>query len=156
MNDSNIDRISISINQGLLGDFNHYVAEHGYENRSAAISHLIRQELLQSRGDQNDEVLAGSITLFYNEGRSNLPTEIASLQRLYIDQVISSLHVLLEEGSVMEVLVVQGPLWKLKEMAAKFVSLRGVETGKLTLTSAILPPVYGKVQAHSEIERSTK
>jgi len=145
MNESTINRISISIAQGLLEDFNRYVRDKGYENRSAAISHLLRQELLQCRGDRGQEVLAGSITLFYSEERSSLPMEIAQLQRVYIDQVISSLHVLLEKDSVMEVLVVQGPLWKLKEMAGKFVSLKGVETGKLTLTSAILPPVYSKV-----------
>jgi CopG family transcriptional regulator, nickel-responsive regulator len=42
----------------------------------------------------------------------------------------------------MEVLLVQGPANQLKMIADRLMAIKGVKTGKLTLTSMIIPPLH--------------
>jgi CopG family nickel-responsive transcriptional regulator len=48
----------------------------------------------------------------------------------------------LENNHRMEVILVQGPAGKLREIADRLLGCKGVRTGKLTLTSIIIPPLH--------------
>ena len=56
----------------------------------------------------------------------------------------------LEDDKRMEVLVVQGPARRLNELVAALVRIRGVETGALSLTNAVLPPIHQRPRTHKE------
>ena len=56
--------------------------------------------------------------------------------------MISSLHVHLMHAHTMEVILVQGPAARLQSIANRIVTCRGVITGRLQLTTAIIPPVH--------------
>ena len=86
--------------------------------------------------------MAGTITIVYDESKGNLLQRLAELERGFIDEVISSLHVQLQDYHRMEVLLVQGPANQLTRIADKLMALKGVKTGKLTLTSMIIPPLH--------------
>jgi CopG family nickel-responsive transcriptional regulator len=86
--------------------------------------------------------MTGTITIVYDESKGNLLQRLAELQRLYIDEVISSLHVQLENNYRIEVLLVQGPVRQLKSIANQLVALKGVRVGKLALTGMNMPPLY--------------
>ncbi len=53
--------------------------------------------------------MAGTITIVYDESKGNLLQRLAELERRFLDEVISSLHVQLENDHRIEVLLVQGP-----------------------------------------------
>jgi CopG family nickel-responsive transcriptional regulator len=59
----------------------------------------------------------------------------------YRKEVISSLHVQLEDNHRVEVIVVQGPVHILKEITEKILSCKGVLSRKRTLTDIIIPQV---------------
>jgi len=135
-------RISVSLRESVHEALDVLVESRGFENRSQAISEMIHKSVMEYNQEQVNKVMAGTITLFYDETATGIRTELANIQRENIKEVISSQHVLLEDNYTMEVIVVQGPANKLKELSDKFVTCKGVKSGNLTLTSAILPPLH--------------
>ena len=94
--------------------------------------------------------MAGTINLVYDHSTIGLQKLLRDLQHEYIDEVISSLHVYLMDAKTMEVILVQGPVSKLKMIADKMEACRGVLSGKLQLSTAILPQVH-PLPEHSKV-----
>ena len=139
-----IQRMSVTIPQGLLRSLDQMVTDRGFENRSQAVAELIHDRVAEHQQATGNEIMAGSITLFYDQTKNNLLAQLAELQRAHVAEVISSLHVQLERNFMMEVILVQGPAQKLKQITNALVACKGVKAGKLTLTPAILPPLHKK------------
>jgi CopG family nickel-responsive transcriptional regulator len=137
-----VSRISISLPEYLLEQFDAVLAERGFENRSQAIAGMIRDQLSEHHRQTSDEIMTGTITLFYDHGIPGLQRSLAELQHDYIDEVISSLHVHLMHAHTMEVILVQGPAARLQEVADKMLAMRGVLTGQLHLAAVLMPPVH--------------
>jgi CopG family nickel-responsive transcriptional regulator len=139
-----VQRISISLPVATFRHLDAMVAEKGFGSRSQAIAEMITASLIEHRADAGDEIMSGTITLFYDQSKGNLLNQLADLQRRHVDEVVSSLHVLLEHGHILEVVLVQGPASKLKKIADAMIACKGVKGGKLTLSSTILPPLHGR------------
>lgn len=139
-----VQRISISLPAALARQLDALVQQRGFRNRSQAVSEMIHQEIDRRHLRDENVIMAGTITLFYQEGKASLTHRLAAIQRSHIDEVISSQHVLLENNHTMEVLLVQGPAKKLNAIADELVSCKGVTTGGLNLSTAVLPPIYKK------------
>jgi CopG family nickel-responsive transcriptional regulator len=86
--------------------------------------------------------MAGTITLVYDHSTPGLQKQLADLQHRHLSEVISSLHVHLMHAHTMEVILVQGPAQQLQRIADRMLTCRGVITGKLQLTAAIIPPLH--------------
>ena len=138
----NLSRISVSLPESLLQQFDEMVAEREYESRSQAITDVLHQKLNEHREEVGEEIMAGTINLVFDHSVPNLQKQLADIQHRYIDEVISCLNVNLENAKTMSVVLVQGPGEKLKMIANEMISRRGVLTGKLLLSTAILPPVH--------------
>lgn len=137
-----LSRISISLPENLLAQFDSVVEECDYESRSQAITDIIHKKISEHHEVAGEEVMAGTINLVFDHSVPNLQKQLADIQHNYIDEVISSLNVNLENAKTMSVILVQGPSRKLKMIANEMISRRGVLTGKLLLSTAILPPVH--------------
>ncbi len=137
-----VQRISISLPDAVFRELDEMIDERGIESRSKLISELITQAVIEHQEDKGDRVMAGTITLIYDEVKGQILQRLAELQRTHVDEVISSLHVQLEDNHRMEVILVQGPAEKLRQIADRLISCKGVRTGKLTLTSLIIPPLH--------------
>ena len=59
--------------------------------------------------------------------------------------MISSQHVFLEEDQSLEVLLVQGPAVRLKQLCDALRAIRGVQQLQLVTTTALLPPLHEQV-----------
>lgn len=137
-----VSRISISLPEELLDQFDTMVVERGFESRSQAICDMINQQLNEHRRDLDGGVMAGTINLVYNHAVAGVQKKLHDLQYEHIDEVISSLNVNLTHTNTLSVVLVQGPANKLKMIADKMITQRGVVTGKLLLSSAIIPPLH--------------
>jgi CopG family transcriptional regulator, nickel-responsive regulator len=140
--DSKVQRISVSLPESVFQQLDQLVAERGLESRSKAIADMVTHFALEHQEDKGETIMAGTITIVYDESKGNLLHRLAEMERVYLDEVISSLHVQLQDNHRMEVLLVQGPARQLNVIADKLMALRGVKTGKLTLTSMIIPQVH--------------
>ncbi len=138
------ERISISLPAPLVQELDKLVQARGFHNRSQAVREMIHQQLSEHAQANGNQVLAGTITLFYNDEKPQLRTKLAGIQREHIQEVISSQHVQLENHHTMEVLLVQGPAETLRRIADELVSCKGVTTGGLNLTSTVMPPLHAK------------
>ncbi|MAS96086.1 MAG: nickel-responsive transcriptional regulator NikR [Verrucomicrobiales bacterium] len=137
-----VKRISISLPSEVYRELDNLVKARGFTNRSQAVSEMINASLIEHYKQRGTEMMAGTITLFYDESKPNLLQQLASIERDYIDEVISSQHILLEEEHTMEVLLVQGPARRLKMIADKLITCKGVKSGRLVMMSLLLPPIH--------------
>ncbi|HQW27962.1 MAG: nickel-responsive transcriptional regulator NikR [Verrucomicrobiales bacterium] len=137
----NAKRITISLPDSVLTQFGELMEERGFQNRSQAISEVITQHIADYYSLKGNRLMAGTITLFYDHKRPGLKQQIADIQHENIRHVISSLHVLLENSNTMEVILVQGPAKRLREIASKLLTVKGVMTGRLNLTRTLMPPI---------------
>ena len=64
--------------------------------------------------------------------------------RLALTCLLSEGHLLLEDNHTMEVILVQGPASRLKSIADELITCKGVRSGKLTISSALIPPIHGR------------
>jgi CopG family nickel-responsive transcriptional regulator len=137
-----VQRISISLPDSVYRELDEMIEERGIESRSKLITELINQAVIEHQEDKGEQIMAGTITLLYDEAKGPLLQKLAEIEREHIDEVISSLHVQLEKSHRMEVILVQGPAGKLKRITDRLVGCKGVRTGKLTLSSIIIPPLH--------------
>lgn len=137
-----VERISVSLPPGLVGELDALAAERNFDNRSQAVAWMIRERVLENRRVTGRGVMAGSITLFFKQSRSGILEELAGLKREFLDEVIGTLQVQLVEGHLMEVLLVQGPVERLQTFTDRLIACKGVKAGRLTLTTDLIPPVH--------------
>ena len=147
-------RISVSLPGSVYNALDGIIQGQGFENRSQAIAEIIMARNSQLEQETGNEITAGVITLVYDVTKGNIQRELADLQREHIDEVISSLSVLLEDDHVMEVIIVQGPGRKLRALANKVISRKGVRTGKITMASQIMPPIHPLPQSRLDQQSS--
>ena len=134
-------RLSLSMPAELLGQLDAMVAERGLPSRSQMIAELIRHELAEHGEEQPGVVLAGTITLIYRAESGRVRHALAQAQQTYLEEVISSQHVFLENDQSLEVLLVQGASDDLHALCDALRKIRGVQQLKLVTTRALLPPL---------------
>jgi CopG family nickel-responsive transcriptional regulator len=139
---STASRISISLPSTLYDELDAMVAIRGYASRSEAISKMISERLVQHQQQLGRQIMAGTITLIYDHSKNGLQSRLMKIQHNYLKEIISSQHVHLENHHSLEVLLVQGPGFRLKRIADELITCRGVKHGYLNVTSTILPPIY--------------
>jgi CopG family nickel-responsive transcriptional regulator len=137
-----VSRITISLSEELLTDLDQVVTQRGFQSRSQAVADFVHRALVDTKSELGDDVMVGTITLFYDHTVGGLQQRLAALQRRYIDEVISSLHVHLTGEKTLEVILVQGPAPKLRAVAGDMGKLRGVISGHLQLAAAVIPPLH--------------
>lgn len=137
-----VSRITISLSEDLLTDLDQVVTERGFQSRSQAVADFVHRALVETKSDKGEDVMVGTITLFYDHTVGGLQQRLADLQRRYIDEVISSLHVHLTGDKTLEVILVQGPAPKLRAVAGEIGKLRGVISEHLQLAAAIIPQLH--------------
>ncbi|MEP2774857.1 MAG: nickel-responsive transcriptional regulator NikR [Luteolibacter sp.] len=120
------------------------VNERGFDSRSQAISEMIHAQAAQHLSKIGTEVMAGTLTLVYDESKSALLRDLSKIFRDHVSEVISSQHVLLENDHVLEVILMQGPARILREITNKLVTCKGVKSANLTLTPNLMPPLHAK------------
>lgn len=135
-------RITISLPEQLAIQLDAMVAARGFASRSEAISKMISEQLVQHVQQYGKHVMAGTITLIYDHEKSGLQSRLMKIQHKYLKEIISSQHVHLEKHHSLEVILVQAPGVRLKQIADELIACKGVSHGSLNVTSTILPPIY--------------
>ena len=128
-------RFSVSLSRRLARELDQMTAEKGYDNRSLAISDMIRAHLIEHRQQQGTGEIAGSITLVYDHHRHHLQDLLTDLQHEHREVIISALHCHLDHDNCLEVLAVRGKATEIKKLADELIAAKGVKHGKLTITS---------------------
>jgi CopG family nickel-responsive transcriptional regulator len=144
---SNLARLSMSLPAELSRQLDVMVEERGLPSRSQLIAELIRNELAEHGSVlRPEDMLAGTITLVYRGDMGRVRHQLAQTQGEYLKEVISSQHVFLEDDQSLEVLLVQGPARRLRDLCDSLRKVRGVQQLRLFTTTALLPPLHEQDQ----------
>ena len=125
-------RFGVSMDSGLLKQFDKYINQKGYANRSEAIRDLIRNTLVEEEWKVGTGETVGTITIIYNHHKRELTDTLTNIQHKYHASMISTMHVHLDSHNCLEVLVVKGKAREIKIVADRLIGTKGVIHGKLT------------------------
>ncbi|WP_302058098.1 nickel-responsive transcriptional regulator NikR [Paenibacillus sp. MZ04-78.2] len=129
-----LTRFGVSMPEELIKQFDQYIAEQGYTNRSEAIRDLVRKVLLEPGGLKADQLVAGTIVMVYDHHAADLPLQLIELQHNYHHDIISTMHVHLNHDQCLEIIVVRGLLTRLRELQHKIQVQKGVLYAELSVT----------------------
>jgi len=130
-----IVRFGVSMEKNLLAGFDELISRKGYTNRSEALRDLVRDHLVEEEWKVEKKEMIGTITIVYNHHTWRLSDTLIELQHHFHNLIISTMHLHMDEDNCLEVLVVKGMVDKIKTIADKLISTRGVKHGKLTMTT---------------------
>ena len=133
MDDSTLKRFGISMEGHLLRKFDRLVKQKGYENRSEAIRDLVRDALMQHSWEKDEQIVAGSILLFYDHHQRNLLDELTNIQHSMHDNILATTHFHLNHASCLELIIVKGKAKDIQQLSNQLISLKGVQYGKFTV-----------------------
>jgi CopG family nickel-responsive transcriptional regulator len=129
-------RFSISLPAELARQLEQMTHEKGYVNRSLAVADMVRAQLVEHRQKDDDQDIAGTITLVYDHHKQHVQAALTDIQHDHNEVIISTLHVHLDHHNCLEVLVVRGKAGVVKRIADELIAAKGVKHGKLTVTSS--------------------
>ncbi|MCL6416631.1 nickel-responsive transcriptional regulator NikR [Aestuariirhabdus sp. Z084] len=129
-----MERISISLEEGLVEQFEQYLTQRGYRNRSEAIRDLIRDRLESERVEQQrSSHCVGTLTYVYNHEERELSRRLTHAQHHHHNVAVSTLHVHLDHDNCLETVVVSGPTEQVTAFANTIIAEPGVRHGKLNV-----------------------
>ncbi|HLW76863.1 MAG TPA: nickel-responsive transcriptional regulator NikR [Bryobacteraceae bacterium] len=132
---SDLSRIGVAIDAALLKKFDDHIARRGYTNRSEAFRDLIRDALIERNAAKPDAMVVGTLTLVYDHHVRLLSERLNEMQHESFHNVLSTLHVHLDHDHCLEVLVLKGKASMVRKMADALISTKGVQHGRLTITT---------------------
>jgi len=128
-------RFGVSMEQGLLKEFDSLCADKGYGNRSEAIRDMVRNLLIENKlQDENTEGV-GTLTLVYNHHQRELEEKLTEYQHHHLNEILSTVHIHLTAHLCLEVLLLRGKAKEIKKVADGLIATKGVQHGKLVMTT---------------------
>jgi len=134
-----LERIGVSLDKGLLSMFDELIGKRGYQSRSEALRDLVRKELSEERLSDPKAKGVAAVFLVYDHHSTKLTDKLITLQHSHSLasslQVISSLHVHLDEHDCLEVIVIRGQVGEINKVAQSILSMKGVKLGRLNIVA---------------------
>lgn len=127
-------RTGVSIEEGLLKQFDLLIEKRGYGNRSEALRDLIREALIGEQVNDNLPVVA-TLSMIYDHHKPDLSKKITDAQHHHHGNILATTHVHLDDRNCLEVILMKGRSGEIKHLADHMLALHGVKHGKLVLTS---------------------
>lgn len=133
MSQSELKRFGIAMDEQLLRQFDEFIRTKGYENRSEAVRDLARNAMTVQLWEEGEQIVAGSILLFYDHHQRNLLEEMTRIQHSMHQEILATTHFHLDHDNCLELIIVKGQAKKLRALSDQLISLKGVNYGKFTV-----------------------
>ena len=129
-----MERVTISLDEHLLEQFDGYLERKRYANRSEAIRDLLRERLEADRlsTDPGADVV-GCLAYVFNHRQRELSQRLTRAQHENHDLVRLTLHVHLDHDNCLEVAVIEGRAADVRRLAESTIAETGVRHGNLHL-----------------------
>lgn len=129
-----LKRFTVSMEDSLLTDFDDFIQERHYQNRSEALRDLIRDRIIEKEW-QADKNVMGVISLVYDHHQPKLQEKVTELQHDFHHQIVSTTHVHMDHNNCLEVIIVRGKARQVRGLADNLRALRGVRNSNLSMSS---------------------
>src|SRR5580693_7401135 len=132
-----MQRVTITIDDGLADDLDRFMAGRGYANRSEAIRDLARSGLQQAATEiPGSRPCVAALVYMYDHEARELPKRLTRDFHDRHDLAQATLHVHLDHESCMEVTVLKGRGSDVQEFADHIIAERGVRHGHVVFLPA--------------------
>ena len=128
-------RFGVSMEKGLLKEFDALCAGKGYENRSEAIRDMVRNLLVEDELKEENTEGVGTLTLVYNHHQRELEEKLTEYQHHHLNTIISTVHIHLTPHLCLEVMLLRGNSKEIKKVADGLIATKGVQHGRLVMTA---------------------
>lgn len=143
-----MERVTVTVDDDLLGQFDRFMKERGYASRSEAVRDIIRARLEAERLDSHAaRHCVGCLTYVFRHRERELSGRLTTAQHDHHDMVLSTLHVHLDHENCIEAMILEGETARLRSFADSVISERGVRHGHLQLV-----PISMRVDRHAHGE----
>jgi len=133
-------RVTISLDEPLLEQFDDFAHERGYPNRSEAVRDLIRDKLLSevslSEESESSGEKFGVLSVLF-EVKSKAPARIALRTRRVADMVRCSTQTPVGENHLLAIFIMEGSTGRMRRFADAILSIKGVLHGELKFTGGV-------------------
>ncbi len=145
-----MERVTISLDEDLLGQFDRYLVRKGYANRSEAIRDLLRERLEADRLSTDESAhVVGCLAYVFNHHQRELSRRLTRSQHDHHDLVLSTLHVHLDHENCLEIAVLKGHAADARKFADATIAETGVRHGNLHLVPTELAEQTHRHGAHA-------
>ena len=140
-----MERFTISLDDRLASQFDAWMAERSYANRSEAVRDLLRAELGKSklRSPAGKKCVA-CLSYVFNHHERDLAERLTSMQHDHHDLTISTMHAHLDHDHCLETVILRGPTAAVTAFADEVCAQRGVHHGQLNIISVELHEPHGR------------
>ena len=129
-----MQRVTIVLDEELMEELDHLIAQRGYQNRSEAIRDLTRSGIRQANEKANPtRNCVAALIYVFDHGIRELPKRLTRFFHEHHDLSLSAMHVHLDHDSCMEVSVLRGKTEEVERFADHVIAERGVRHGRLVM-----------------------
>lgn len=129
-------RFSVAMPEDLLIKFDQLVARRGLaKNRSEVVRDLVRDALVEDECSMPGRIVMGTLTIVYDHHAGDLQEKLHYIQHMYLETIVSSMHVHVDEDNCLEVIILKGETGLVQDIANLIIGTKGVKTGRLNMTT---------------------
>lgn len=137
---SELVRFTVAMPEDLLEALDRYTARRGGKhNRSEAIRDLARAALVEEEVEDPDSSIFGTLTMVFNHHSNDLRDKLDRIQHEHVEEIVSTVHVHLDEENCLEVVLMKGQSRVIRSIADALLGTKGVMHGKLVVTTTSAP-----------------
>jgi len=127
-----MERITITVEDELLAEFDAYLAKRNYANRSEGIRDALRHMLShQTEGEAYSENCVGCVSYVYNHKERLLSSKLIEKHHDHPEIPAATLHLHIDAEHCMEATILKGTGEQVHHMANDIISQTGVQYGRL-------------------------
>jgi CopG family nickel-responsive transcriptional regulator len=139
-----MERITATLDEGLVEELDRFQRDRGYQNRSEALRDLIRAGLQGATEQHEAGACIGALVYVYDHEVRALAKRLTTAQHDHHDLSVATLHVHLDHQSCLEVAVLRGSSADVRHFSEHVIAERGVRHGRL-----VVIPVALEAEAHA-------
>jgi CopG family nickel-responsive transcriptional regulator len=129
-----MERFTISLDDDLAAEFDTFIAEQGYQNRSEAVRDLLRSRLQAKQLEKEEpHYCVANLSYVYNHHERTLPERLTNLQHDHHILTVATLHAHLSHNCCIESVILKGHTVDVRTFANAVMAEKGVLHGQVNL-----------------------
>ena len=134
MDNSTVRRFGVSMEAGLLKNFDSFVLQKGLINRSEAVRQLVRHALMNDLDNQRKGEVVGTILLIYDLYDIDRREQMTAIQNNAQQLILAVTQVHLKQQKCLEMIAVTGDSLDVQSFYEKLHANRGIYFSDLNIT----------------------
>jgi CopG family transcriptional regulator, nickel-responsive regulator len=145
-----MQRLTITVDDELIGEIDHFIEKRGYQNRSEAFRDFARTALQRAYEESEERSnCVAALVYSFDHAIRDLPNRLAEIQHDHHDLSFASTRVQLDHENCFEVSLLRGQMKDIRRLAANITAERGVRHGQL-----VVIPVEVSLEKHAHGSRA--